>query len=460
MKLEVLENQNLIEVEQKILGIAMHSPNALVDIVSSLTTDDFFISSHKIIFDTIMFLHKNGIGISSTTIIDQLENTKKLKNVGGIEGIEILSDTFYGDEGLNELIAIIFQKSMARKIDQTLLDIMNMRKEKADLNSVLDKAQNFFLKINLSYKKDETEVIEKSMQDLIEKIKQLEKNPSELTGISSGFRALDKITSGFQKGDFIILAARPSMGKTAFALNLALNAVSHIQGENKQTNSVVIFSIEMPKEQLSQRILSSMAKIEPFKLRTGQKLDANDWRKIYQAKQKLSHQKLFIDDNPGLNIHQLQSKLYKLKRDENINYCIIDYLQLIQSLNSSGDNRQNEISNISRQLKRIARDLEITIICLSQLSRSVEKREDRRPMMSDLRDSGAIEQDADMVMFLYREDYYKNKQKENLNYNNNNNQFEDKIQETELIISKHRNGSTGVIKLSFNLEYGKFTDML
>lgn len=443
------EQAILIEAEQKVLGIALHSPNALPEILSILSKDDFLLGNHKLIFEAIISLHQNGKSVMSTTVTDILGQEKKLVAAGGVETITALSETYYGDEALMTLLEIIFQRSVGRKFDQTLKDLIQLRQTNPDLPMVLSKAQSDLLKIDLNYKQDEIQSVGSTIRALITKLQHLEKNPHATTGVPSGFNRLDKITSGFQKGDLIILAARPSMGKTAFALNLAYNAAVYKQ------NSIAIFSIEMPKEQLTQRLVSMMAQMDTVKLRTGQNLTSEDWRKIRAAEERLQTTKIFIDDTPGLTVQQLQARLQKLKRDEKINFCVIDYLQLITTPGSSGENRQNEIATISRQLKRIARDLEIPIICLSQLSRSVEKREDRRPMMSDLRDSGAIEQDADLIMFLYREDYYDRKDKSL----GSGNQIQNMMQETELIISKHRNGSTGIVKVTFNLEYGKFLDM-
>ncbi|ATZ16704.1 replicative DNA helicase [Entomoplasma freundtii] len=444
----------LVEAEQKLLGIALHSPNALPEILSALSQDDFFLGTHKLIFGAICNLNQTGKAVISTTVIDALENEQKLKAAGGVETVTALSETYYGDEALETLIDIVFQKAMGRKFDQTLKEISQLRQSNNDLATVLNTAQNELLKIDLDYKQDEVQSIGTTIKSLVTKLQQLERNPHATTGVPSGFNRLDKITSGFQKGDLVILAARPSMGKTAFALNLAFNAANYKNSSQQPHNSIAIFSIEMPKEQLTQRLVAMMTQIDAVKLRTGQNLTTDDWRKIRKAEDQLQDTKIFIDDTPGLTVQQLQARLHKLKRDSKINFCIVDYLQLISTPGSSGENRQNEIANISRQLKRIARDLEVPIICLSQLSRSVEKREDRRPMMSDLRDSGAIEQDADLIMFLYRESYYERKDKLG-----NQNLEPNPVQETELIISKHRNGSTGTVKLSFNLEYGKFLDL-
>ncbi|PPE05868.1 replicative DNA helicase [Williamsoniiplasma lucivorax] len=441
------ENANLSEAEQAILAIAMHSPNALPDIFSALTTDDFFVSTHKLIYKAITDLHANSKEISPITITDELETQKKLDQAGGVELISEISDKFVTDSDLESMIAIVYKKSIGRKFEQKLKSIEKERLANPDLEYVINKAQTELLSLDLSSNKNNVEAIGTTMEKVLKKMRELEKQTETLLGVPSGFQNLDEMTLGFQPGDLIILAARPSMGKTAFALNLAYNA--GISKKNNKKNGIAIFSIEMPKEQLTNRILSMSSQIDYKKLQKGKNISQFEWDNIHKTNDRLQTTKIFIDDTPGITIQQIQSRLHKLKRDEDINLCVIDYLQLITTPGSNGSDRQNEISNISRQLKRIARDIGIPIICLSQLSRSVEKREDKRPMLSDLRDSGAIEQDADMVMFLYREEYY-DTQKE----------FNDKkMQDTELIIAKHRNGPTGNVKLSFNLQFGKFIDL-
>ncbi|WP_031542446.1 replicative DNA helicase [Mesoplasma photuris] len=440
-------NNTILEnAERTVLAIASHSPNALPEILMRLTADDFYFGNHKLVYQAIIDLSATSKEISTTTIADELEKTSKLSQAGGIQFLASIGDYFFTDEGVEDYIDIVFKASAGRKLDATLSNIAELRKSKGDINSILDKAQRDLLEIDLSSKQSDIITISNSAKKVVNKIRELEQRPNTLTGVTTGFAKLDKITSGLQPSDFIILAARPSMGKTAFALNLAFNAAT--QGEH---DAVAIFSVEMPSEQLTQRILSTMTSVDSTKLRTGKGLDKKDWSDINKANDRLESTKIFIDDTPGITIQQIQSKLHKLKRDHGVTLCVIDYLQLITTPGASGSDRQNEISNISRQLKRIARDTGIPIVCLSQLSRSVEKREDKRPMMSDLRDSGAIEQDADIIMFLYRKDYYENKSQEE--------READPIDATELIIAKHRNGSTGTVELTFNKAFGKFVDM-
>jgi len=438
------ELDTLYSTEQIVLAAAMKSPNTLPDILVNLVKDDFNHGAHKLIFEAIINLNQENKEISELTIIDELDKNDKLAKAGNSSYVLQIANQYYTDRGIETYIRKVYEASQGRKFRGAVNSVNELLKDAKDVHSALAFAQTQFIEIDLDLKKADTVTIGQSATKVIEKTKKFAQSTNFLTGVSSGYNRLDRITSGFQAGDFIILAARPSMGKTAFALNLAYNAASL----KSQKNSVAIFSIEMPSEQLTQRILSSITEIPADKLRNGKGIDQHGWTQLGIANDQLNKTKIFIDDTPGITVQQIQSKLFKLKRDEGVNLAIIDYLQLISTPGSNGNDRQNEISTISRQLKRIAREIGIPIICLSQLSRSVEKREDKRPIMSDLRDSGAIEQDADMIIFLYRDEYYKHDKEE-----------EGEISLTNLIISKHRNGATGTIDISFLKKIGKFIDL-
>ncbi|ATG97674.1 replicative DNA helicase [Mesoplasma lactucae] len=440
------QSQILEEAEQQVLATAIKSPNALPDILISLTHDDFFFGQHNLIFQAIENLNSNNQEITELTIASWLDKNGKLQQAGGNAKIFEISSIYYTDENIESYIDIIHEASAERKF-KNLIRKTSEETNKTSVNyrKLLEKAQTDLLEIDFDIKKNDTTKIGDSAINVVKRIKQLAESKESLTGVSTGFHELDNVTSGLQPQDFIILAARPSMGKTAFALNLAYNAAT----DRQQDNAVAIFSVEMPTDQLTQRILSMETQINADKLRNGKGITKEEWRKINAAEDKLRKTRIFVDDTPGITVQQIQSKLHKLKRDENVNLCIIDYLQLISTPGSNGNDRQNEISTISRQLKRIARDTGVTIVCLSQLSRSVEKREDKRPIMSDLRDSGAIEQDADMIMFLYRKDYYQH---------NDDEEDTSEVSPTELIIAKHRNGATKDISLNFLKQYGKFLD--
>ena len=436
----------LNEAEQNVLAIALKSPNALPDILINLSHDDFFSGAHKLIFQAIEELQITNQEISEISVADYLEGKGRLAKAGNTSYLFMIAAKYYSDENVDSYIKIVHEQSAERQLKGLINEVSNLTKTSTNMREVLETAQNQLLEIDFDLKTNDTTKIGDSAQVVLTKLRKLASSKEKLTGITTGFAELDRVTAGLQAQDFIILAARPSMGKTAFVLNLAYNAAS--DPKQKHKNGAVIFSLEMPGEQLTQRILSLMTEVEGDKLRHGQGIKKEEWNELGVARDTLDHTRIFIDDTPGINVQQIQSKLHKLKRDENINLCIIDYLQLVTTPGSNGNDRQNEISTISRQLKRIARDLGITIICLSQLSRSVEKREDKRPIMSDLRDSGAIEQDADIIMFLYRPDYYVH----------DDSSMPSEVSPTQLIIAKHRNGATKDIELSFLKRYGKFID--
>lgn len=441
--------ENLYAIEKNVLAIALNSPNALPDILNGLTANDFLDPSHKFIFQTIVDLNNDSKEITINTVTAKLDNKGELEKIGGSLKVQNTALEFFTDEGVENYIETIFFASASRRFDGVLKKIQTAKnKGELDVEDAMNEINKDLLSIDLNHSKNDVKHFKESADSLIEKIKELQTRTEALTGVPTGLFDLDEITSGWQKGDLIILAARPSMGKTAFSLHLAHKAAKEHQG-------VAIFSLEMPAEQLTQRLLTMVSHVDSKKLRTGKNISEQEWKTLMFSKETTSKLPIYIDDTPGITVQQIQSKLYKLKRDHDIKFCVIDYLQLIGSNNPNAD-RQNEISNISRQLKRISRELEIPIVCLSQLSRSVEKREDKRPIMSDLRDSGAIEQDADLIIFLYREDYYHIKDSDQ-NDQKISVELKD-VSPTEIIIAKHRNGATGVIGVSFDKSHGKFLD--
>ncbi|AGM25806.1 replicative DNA helicase [Spiroplasma syrphidicola EA-1] len=432
------------EAEQNILAIAAHSPMAAEEIFSLLSEEDFTVMNYKSIFKALQELFISKVAINITTLSNYMLKNNVLTKIGGIEFLTDLFQAYTTDANLTEYLDIIIKNTTSRRLKEV---VDNINRE-MNLNQPIDEVVSSAEKAILDVKKERKGNLFKSSFDEVDnvlaKLEKLESSGELLTGSPSGFRDLDYMTSGFQKGDFIILAARPSMGKTALALNFAVKCAE------KSNKAVAIFSVEMPSEQLIQRMIGSYSTVDSSKVRTGKGLTANDWEKITKAGDFLKHTKLFIDDTPGLKVIELQSKLRKLCRDNEVSLVVIDYLQLLSVGGSYGESRQQEVSTISRQLKALARELEVPIICLSQLSRSVEKREDKRPIMSDLRDSGAIEQDADIIMFLYREEYY------HLGDSNDNNAME--TEKAQLILSKHRNGPTGNVELLFVKKHGSFAD--
>ncbi|ASP27799.1 replicative DNA helicase [Spiroplasma corruscae] len=447
-----INNTTLIDLEKTVLAITLHSPKARFEIITQLDENDFFLKQHNIIFSSIKKLSSISKTISLTKVIESLESEKKLNEVGGVEYISNISGYYVTDEGFEDYVELIFKSSIGRKLDRELENIKKLRENNTPIDQVFLETQQRILEIKTDIHKDEATQINKTIIDVIKKIEELSKNENFINGVPSGFYLIDQMTNGWQNGDLIILAARPSMGKTAFALNLAINATTY----NK---SVAFFSLEMPKEQLVQRILSAKSKVSSSLLKRSKNLSKEVWKRIYAGGEDIKKMNIVIDDSPSINVLQLQSKLRKLKRDFKIDICIIDYLQLISSISTSFESRQNEVAAISRQLKKIARELEMPIICLSQLSRKVESREQKIPIMSDLRDSGAIEQDADIIMFLYREAYYDSKELsyDSIETGDVSTIIED-TDETDVIISKHRNGPTGTVKINFIRNCGKFLD--
>ncbi|WP_338969857.1 replicative DNA helicase [Spiroplasma endosymbiont of Labia minor] len=457
-----MTNSILLNAEAQLLSIAIHSSTAFNEISLQVKTDDFTKQANQIIYKTLFELRDENKDISLTQLADYLNYSNKLNQAGGMVYLSELSSLYYTDEGFENFVQIIFEHSLKRQLTKTVTDIKSwLDSGQSSIMQIFSQAQSSILDIKTDLLSDSMTPISVIADEVLHHIDKLRQNKEIITGVPSGFKDLDNMTAGWQNGDLIILAARPSMGKTAFALNLGFNAaIESLQQGTSKTNGIAFFSLEMPKEQLVQRIFGMQAQINSQTIRTGQVNNSSNqsianmelMEKLANANETIKRLNIVIDDTPGMTVLQIQSKLRKMKRDYGINLCVIDYLQLISSVNGFGDNRQNEIATISRQLKKVARELNMPIICLSQLSRSVEKREDKKPIMSDLRDSGAIEQDADIIMFLYRQDYY-------LHDNQLVNEQSD-VDETEIIIAKHRNGPTGIIKLNFNKLYGKFTNTI
>lgn len=425
-----------IEAEKSVLGGIFLKPDIFGDVVEILHPNDFYKNGHKLIYEAMRDIYNSGTGIDPIVVVNKLKKNEKFDELVGEQLLfDIISDVPTA-ANIIEYAKIVKEKATLRRLGEVGTKIVELAYEGyEEVDNILDKAEGMIFKISENV--DSKDLV--SLKDVIaQEFVRLEKvyqNKGVATGISSGFSDFDQMTSGFHPSDLIILAARPAMGKTAFALNLALNAAM------KSKKGVLLFSLEMSSSQLLQRLLSIEAGIGLQKIRNGF-LDPDDWGKLGLASMKLSNSEINIADLPNVNVLEIRAIARRLKAAGKLDIIIIDYLQLIKGNSTRGDNRQQEISEISRALKGIARELDIPIIALSQLSRATEQRADRRPMLSDLRESGAIEQDADMVMFLYRDDYY-------------NEDSEDKGL-TEVIIGKQRNGPVGTIKLRFFHEYTKF----
>lgn len=430
-----------LEAEQAILGAMLIYPKVVQDVNDQdLIKKDFFLESHQRIFNCMMHLYETGKPIDAMGLITRLNDLEELNLIGGADYILRLSDTAVSSANAVYYIEIIKNRAHLRNLIETAELIANDGFDTGnELDEIMDRAEKEILQVTRSRRTTDFKSSRQVVNDVINEIIMLRNTKDAVTGVKTGYRDLDKITNGFQRGDLIILAARPSMGKTAFALNLALNCSLLNSG------AIAIFSLEMPAEQLMKRILSAKAMVEGNKLRTGF-LKNEEFNKLNEAANELIACKMFIDDSAVVKMGDIFSKCRKLKSEHGIDLIVIDYLQLISG-NGKGnsDNRQQEVSDISRSLKALARELEVPVIALSQLSRSVESRQDKRPMLSDLRESGAIEQDADIVMFIYRDEYYNREKSEESS--------EDK---TEISIAKHRNGATGMIELAFNKSINAF----
>lgn len=427
-----------VEAEQAVLGAMMLDHNAVIAAMEKLTPNDFYREVHRTIFEAMEHLHHENKEIDVITLPEELRRMKKLDDVGGIEYILSLPNLVATAANIEYHANIVAEKALARNLITTCTDLTvaayDGEKEPEDL---LDDAERKILQLSENKNRGDFSPVGAVVEETLDKITKLYENKAGLTGLPTGFRDLDRMTSGLQPSDLILVAARPSMGKTAFTLNIAQNVGV------RQHKTVAFFSLEMSQEQLVQRILCQISHIDSQKLRTGQLNSDEEWTRLTDACDKLYQAPIYIDDTPGISVAEMRSKARRLKSEHGLDLIVVDYLQLMQGRNA--ESRQQEISEISRSLKALARELKVPLIALSQLSRSVESRQDKRPMLSDLRESGALEQDADIVSFLYREDYY-DKETENQHI-------------TEVILAKHRNGPVGSIKLYFKGEYTLFLNL-
>ncbi|MDP9727879.1 replicative DNA helicase [Alicyclobacillus tengchongensis] len=429
-----------IEAEQAVLGAMLISNDAVVEAIEILEADDFYRTPHRIIYGVMQRLFQEAEPIDVITVTASLASEEAaLESVGGVEYIAQLAAALPTALHTYHYARIIKEKALMRRIIQVSTKIAEQGYDtEKTAAEVLADAERMILELSQYQKTRDFTHISDVLQSTFDRIEQLYASEGQLTGIPTGYSELDRMTSGFQKSDLIIVAARPSVGKTAFALNIAQNVAV------RAGLPVAIFSLEMSKDQLVQRMLCAEAYIDGHKLRNGT-LDDEDWPKLSMGVSTLSNSPLYIDDSPGITVPEMRSKLRRLKLEKGLGFVVIDYLQLIQGRRASGENRQQEISEISRSLKGLARELEVPVVALAQLSRSVEQRQDKRPMLSDIRESGSIEQDADIVAFLYRDDYYDpESEKKNI---------------IEIIIAKQRNGPTGKVELVFLKNYNKFVNL-
>jgi replicative DNA helicase len=436
--------QNL-EAEMSILSACLLMPSAADKVCEEITADMFFSEQNRKIFESIYELHETKRPIDMTTLTNELENRNALVLIGGLEYLTEVVDSIVSAANLEFYIKIVQEKYLRRRLIEVSTDITTTAyDEDSDTNEVIDNAEKQIFKVTKERKSGEFKSISEVLRSTQARLEYLAQNGSAITGLPTGFKDFDMLTSGLHENELIIIAARPAMGKTAFALNLAVNAAL------TTPKAVALFNLEMGAEQLAQRMIGSVGGIEMNHLKTGQ-LDNKDWQKVNEAMSQLAETNIYIEDTSGITVGDIRAKCRRLANSEKgLGLVIIDYLQLIQGGARYAGNRQQEVSEISRSLKTMALELKVPVIALAQLSRAVELREDKRPIMSDLRESGSIEQDADLVGFLYRDDYY-NPDKHNLSSNTT---------VTELIIGKHRSGNTGTIELLFEKNYSNFRNYI
>ncbi len=433
------------EAEMSVLGVTFLSKTALEKVCEEITEEMFYSDAHQKIFNAIKSLYTENIPLDVTTLTEELDKKKNLNAVGGIEYITEIIDSVATAANVDYYINIVREKATLRSLIDTATEIATDAYDNEDnINSVLDNAERNILNVIKARQTGEFITIGEALRKAQENLERLAKNKSEITGVPTGFYDLDKATSGLHEGEMIIIAARPGMGKTALALNIATNAAFHTD------KAVAIFNLEMPAEQLVNRMISAIGQIDSKKLQTGQ-LQHNDWKRYNEAMSQLADTNIYIEDDAGITCSEIKAKCRRLAAsDKGLGLVVIDYLQLITSGAKRTESRQQEVSDISRSLKTMAMELKVPVVALAQLSRNAEKRENNQPMLADLRESGSIEQDADLVMFINRKDYYKEKGELNKETN----------VPCDIIIAKHRKGSTGKFELLFELNMSNFRNYI
>ena len=431
---------NDTEAEQAVIGSMLTDKDAVSAAIEILKEDDFYREDNKIIYTAILNIYNRSEPIDIITLKSELAAMGKLEAVGGLEYLADLPQKVPTTSNVEQYIKIVEEKSILRNLIKTANDIITLGYDQTqEVENIIDTSEKKIFEVMQRKNQKGYSSLKDILVDSFTELEQLYNKKQHVTGVPTGFIDLDYKTAGLHKSDLVLIAARPAMGKSAFVLNIAANAAL------KANIPVAIFSLEMSKEQMVNRILCSEAMVDSNKVRTG-KLDEEDWAKLAEAIGPLSETGIYIDDTPGISITEIRAKCRKLKLEKNIGLVIIDYLQLVQgSSRRAQGSREQEIAEISRSLKILAKELDVPVIALSQLSRAVEQRPDHRPMLSDLRESGSIEQDADIVMFLYRDDYY--------------NEDSEKKDIAEVIIAKQRSGSTGTVDLGWLGSYTKFVNL-
>ena len=441
-----------IDAEKAVLGSIFLSDAALVESMEFLEPDDFYKHAHQIIYQDMVTLNDRDEAIDVVTITNILTEQNNLDDVGGMEYIADLAGSVPTAANVAYYAKIVKDKAILRRLIQTATNIVtNSYNTDDDVTTVLDDAERDIMNVAENRTQSGFKPIKEVLNNAFNEIDRLSQEGDAVTGLSTGYPELDKITTGLHSDELIILAARPAVGKTAFALNLAQNVGT------KTDKTVAIFSLEMSAESLVNRMLCAEGSIDANHLRTGQ-LTEDEWQNLVVAMGSLSRANIYMDDTAGIKMSEIRAKCRRLSKETgNLGLVVVDYLQLIEG--SNAENRQQEVSGISRQLKKLAKELHVPVIALSQLSRGVEQRQDKRPVLSDIRESGSIEQDADIVAFLYRDDYYRDEDEDGDDAGSENEDDENNVGEVEVIIEKNRSGPRGTVKLLFVKSYNKFSSI-
>ena len=441
-----------IEAEQAVLGAIFLNTDALADAMEYVEADDFYRRAHQILFQAMVDLNNDGEAIDVLTVQNYLTTNNQLDDVGGVAYIAELATSVPTAANTGYYAKIVEEKSMLRRLISTATNIITQANNgDDDVPSLLDSAERQIMDVSERRNRSGFREIKDVLNETLSDIDRLSQQSEDITGLPTGYREFDKMTAGLQPDNLIILAARPAVGKTAFALNIAQNVATSTD------TSVAIFSLEMSAESLVNRMLCAEGSINANHLRTGQ-LDEGEWQNLIVAMGALSNTSIFIDDTPGIKMAEIRAKCRRLAKEKgNLGLVVIDYLQLIEGSNK--ESRQQEVSEISRQLKKLAKELSVPILALSQLSRGVEQRQDKRPVLSDIRESGSIEQDADIVAFLYRDDYYERGESKSEEDGDDQDSLNQDVGEVELIIEKNRAGARGTVKLLFIKSYNKFSNI-
>ena len=440
-----------IEAEQAVLGAIFLNTDALADAMEYVEADDFYRRSHQLLFQAMVDLNNNSEAIDVLTVQNYLSTNNQLDDVGGVAYIAELATSVPTAANAGYYAKIVEEKSMLRRLISAATNIITQANNSdEDVPSLLDSAERQIMDVSERKNRSGFREIKDVLNEALNDVDRLSQQSEDITGLPTGYREFDKMTAGLQPDNLIILAARPAVGKTAFALNIAQNVATSTD------TSVAIFSLEMSAESLVNRMLCAEGSINANHLRTGQ-LDEGEWQNLIVAMGALSNTSIFIDDTPGIKMAEIRAKCRRLAKEKgNLGLVVIDYLQLIEGSNK--ESRQQEVSEISRQLKKLAKELGVPILALSQLSRGVEQRQDKRPVLSDIRESGSIEQDADIVAFLYRDDYYERGDSKS-DDNEDDEPLNQDVGEVELIIEKNRAGARGTVKLLFIKSYNKFSNI-